>query len=45
MVENDNNESIGIVKKPKIFMYSSVHETPLEQGCMLLGMIFAYNKL
>ena len=42
---NDSKESIGIDKKPKRSMYSSVHETPLLQGCMPSGMMPVYNRL
>jgi hypothetical protein len=45
IAENESKESIGIDRKPNRLMYSSVQETPLLQGCMLSGMIPAYNKL
>jgi hypothetical protein len=45
IVENESKESIGIDRKPNRLMYSSVHETPWLQGCILSGMIPAYSKL
>jgi hypothetical protein len=45
IVENESKESIGIDRKPKRSMYSSVHETPWLHGCMLSGIIPAYSKL
>jgi hypothetical protein len=45
MVENDINDSIGIVKKPNKFRLTSVHETPWLQGCKLSGIIPEYRRL
>jgi hypothetical protein len=42
---NESRESIGIVKNPNILMYSSVHDTPRLQGCMLSGMMPEYSRL
>jgi len=45
IIKNESNESMGIERKPNKSIYSSVQETPWLHGCMLFGMIPAYNKL
>jgi hypothetical protein len=45
IVVNESRESKGIDRKPNSSMYSSVHETPWLQGCILSGMIPAYSRL
>jgi hypothetical protein len=39
IVEKARRDSIGMVIKPKMSMYSSVQETPWEHGCMFSGMM------
>jgi hypothetical protein len=45
IVENESNESMGMVMKPNRSMYFSVHETPRLQGWMLSGIIPVYSRL
>ena len=39
MIENAINDSIGIVKKPKISIYLAEHGIPIAHGEVLSGII------